>query len=397
MPATDTHDHQLDVSKTEEYVSLQAGETRTQDLTCANGATMTDGSVEVMSVDQGHGTKADVVVGQASSTGLGSYRFVVTNGTTGQAQVKLFGTCLAGSTTTVAGHAHGITVGTLQTLGTGALAVGRHSFTLPIAAGTRAVAPGIQVVSGQAHLVAAEPVAGGWKFTVEVTSPAEATLSIRALRTGPRWPASPCTPARAGPPARDAHRLPRPRRERRAGQLPDRLPGHHGVVRPARRACCCSATSRSRSTGTSACSTPPSGNVDVLLDLECIAVRTGPTVNDELTAVNTATVASTTYDPDLANNSDTVTVQLTVGAGTTPGFAPPGFAPGVGPASAPGLREAGDALGRDQGQEGLGHDHLRVVRGRLHGHAAADGQGEAAGPPGQARGHRDADLPGQLR
>ena len=72
-----------------------------------------------------------------------------------------------------------------------------------------------------------------------------------------------------------------------------------------------------------------SGYVDVLLDLECIAVRTGPTVNDELTAVNTATVASPTYDPDLSNNSDTVTVKLTVGAGTTPGSSP-GFAPGTG-------------------------------------------------------------------
>jgi uncharacterized repeat protein (TIGR01451 family)/fimbrial isopeptide formation D2 family protein len=333
VPATDTHDHQLDVAKSEEYVSLQAGETRTQDLTCAGGATMTDGSVEVMSVDQGHGTKADVVVGQASSTALGTYRFVVTNGTTGQAQVKLFGTCLASSTTTVAGHAHGITVGALQTLGTGALAVGRHSFTLPIASGTRAVAPGIQVLSGQARLVAAEPVAGGWKFTVEVTSPAEATLSIRALQNRTALGGSPShlhaldlqhvTRTVSLAPGESVERVSCPTGYKGitasydlpAGVL---LLGHE--PQPVNR--------DFRLLNTTG------GNLDVLLDLECIGVRTGPTVNDELTAVNTATVASTTYDPDLANNSDTVTVQLTVGAGTIPGFAPPGFAPSSGPASA---------------------------------------------------------------
>jgi uncharacterized repeat protein (TIGR01451 family)/fimbrial isopeptide formation D2 family protein len=325
VPATDTHDHLLDVAKSEEYVSLQAGETRTQDLTCAGGATMTDGSVEVMSVDQGTGTKADVVVGQASSTGLGTYRFVVTNGTTGQAQVKLFGTCLASSTDTVAGHAHGITVGTLQTLGTGALAVGRHSFTLPIASGTRAVAPGIQVLSGQARLVAAEPVAGGWKFTVEVTSPAEATLSIRALKNRTALGGSP-----AHQHALDLQHVTRTV-SLAPGESVERVScptGYKGIT-----------ASYDLPSGVLLLGHEPQpinrdfrllnttgGTLDVLLDLECIAVRTGPTLSDEFTVVNTATVASTTYDPDLANNSGTATVQLTVGAGTIPGFTP-SFAP----------------------------------------------------------------------
>jgi hypothetical protein len=247
--------------------------------------------------------------------------------------VKLFGTCLASSTTTVAGHTHGITVGTLQTLGTGALAVGRHSFTLPIASGTRAVAPGIQVLSGQARLVAAEPVAGGWKFTVEVTSPAEATLSIRALQNRTALGGSPShlhaldlqhvTRTVSLAPGESVERVSCPTGYKGitasydlpAGVL---LLGH--VPQPVNR--------DFRLLNTTG------GNLDVLLDLECIGVRTGPTVNDELTAVNTATVASTTYDPDLASNSDTVTVQLTVGAGTIPGFAPPGFAPSSGPASA---------------------------------------------------------------
>lgn len=319
VPATDSHDHLVDVSKTEEYVALQAGETRTQDLTCANGATMTDGSVEVMSVDQGAGSKADVVVGQASSTGLGTYRFVVRNGTTGQAQVKLFGTCLASSTTTTAGHVHGITVGTLQTLRTGTLAVGRHSFTLPIASGARAVSPGIQVLSGQARLVAAEPVAGGWKFTVEVTSPATAALSVRALQTRTALGGSPS----------HLHELDLQHVTRTVSLAPGEsvervscASGSKGIT-----------ASYDLPAGVLLLGDEPQpvnrdfrllnttgGNLDVLLDLECIAVRTGLALDDELTAVNTATVASTTYDPDLTNNSDSVTVQLTVGAGTVPAF-----------------------------------------------------------------------------
>jgi uncharacterized repeat protein (TIGR01451 family)/fimbrial isopeptide formation D2 family protein len=339
VPAVDSHDHQLDVSKSEQYVTLQAGETRTQDLSCAGGATMTDGSVEVMSVDQGTGTKADVVVREARSTGLGTYRFEVTNHATGQAQVKLFGTCLAGSTTTVAGHAHDISVGSLQTLGTGALAVGRHDVTLPVAAGTRAVAPGIEVLSGQARLVAAEPVAGGWRFTVDVITPAQATLSIRALQT---------RTAMGGTPAH-LHGLDLQHVTRTVTLTP-------GVEQTERVSCPVGYQGITATYDLPAGVLPlghepqpinrdfrllntTDGPLDALLDLECIGNRTGPELAEVLTVVNTASVATTTYDSDAANDTGSATVTVARAAGSvtpTPSPAPPAApaAPAAAPVSA---------------------------------------------------------------
>lgn len=317
VAAADSHDHQVDVQKVEQAVALQAGETSTQDLTCANGTTMTDGSVEVMSVDQGTGSKADVMIGEARSTALGTYRFAVTNGTTGQAQVKLFGTCVAAQTTTVAGHAHDIAVGSLQTLGTGALSVGRHSFTIPVATGTKGVAPGIQVTSGQARLVAAEPVAGGWKLTVDAVTPAEATLSLRTLQT---------RTAMGGSPSHQ-HALDLQHVVRTVtlapGESVQRVGcdvGYKGIVgtydlpagvimlghepQPINR-------------DFRLLNTTDHG-LDVVLDLECLAIRTGPELAEAFTLANTATAASTTYDPDLSNNSSTAMSELRVSAGTIP-------------------------------------------------------------------------------
>lgn len=316
VPDTDGHSHQLDVSKVEQYVSLPAGESRTQDLTCANGGTMTDGAVEVMSVDQGTGTKADVVVGQARSTGLSTYRFVVGNGTTGQAQLKLFGTCLPARTTSVAGHAHAVVVGSLQTLGTGALSVGRHTVTIPVAAGTRGVSPGIEVLTGQARLVGARPVATGWELTIDVLSPGTtATLSLRSLQTRTAMAGSPphlhgidtqhVTRTVTLAPGESVERVSCPSGSKGvtasyllpAGVL---LLGHE--PQPVNR--------DFRLLNTTG------GSVDVQLGLECVAVQTGAVLDDVLTVVNTASVTTTTYDPDPADDTSSATVVVARAAGS---------------------------------------------------------------------------------
>lgn len=315
VPDTDGHYHQLDVTKVEQYVSLQAGETRTQDVSCTGGGTMTDGAVEVMSVDQGTGTKADVVVGQARSTALSTYRFVVSNGTTGQAQVKLFGTCLPAQTTTVDGHAHGLVVGSLQTLGTGNLGVGRHTFTIPVASGTRGVAPGIEVLSGQARLVGARPVSGGWELTVDVVAAGSSTLSLRALQTRTAMAGAPShlhgldtqhvTQTVSLAPGESVQRVSCPSGYKGitasyllpAGVL---LLGHE--PQPVNR--------DFRLLNTTG------GNLDVVLGLECVAVQTGTALDDVVTVVNTATVTTTTYDPDPANDTSSATITVARAAGS---------------------------------------------------------------------------------
>lgn len=323
VPDTDGHDHQLDASKVEQYVSLQAGETRTQDVSCAGGGSMTDGSVEVMSVDQGTGTKADVVVGQVRSTALSTYRFVVTNTTTGQAQVKLFGTCLPAQTTNVDGHAHAIVVGSLQTLGTGTLAVGRHTVTIPVAAGSRGVSPGIEVFTGRARLVGARPVAGGWELTVEVLAPGtQATLSLRSLQTRTGMAGSPShlhgidtqhvTRTVTLAPGESVERVSCPSGSKgvTASYL---LPA--GVVLLGHEPQPVNRDFRLVNTTGSP--------VDVVLGLECVAVRTGPALDDVVSVVNTASVTTTTYDPDPANDTSSATVTVARAAGSvTPTPAP---------------------------------------------------------------------------
>ena len=60
----------------------------TQEVSCANGGEMVDGSAHVIDVDQGQ-SLTDVHVVEADSVALGAYRFVVRNDTEGQAQMRL--------------------------------------------------------------------------------------------------------------------------------------------------------------------------------------------------------------------------------------------------------------------------------------------------------------------
>ncbi len=56
--------------------------------------------------------------------------------------------------------------------------------------------------------------------------------------------------------------------------------------------------------------------VDVTLDLECISIETGPPLDELLPIVNTATVATTTFDSDHSNDSDSATIHVARAAGT---------------------------------------------------------------------------------
>jgi hypothetical protein len=59
-----------------------------------------------------------------------------------------------------------------------------------------------------------------------------------------------------------------------------------------------------------------SGNLDVVLDLECLAIETGSPHDQVLTVTNTATAGTSTYEPDLSDNSDSASMLLTVSPGT---------------------------------------------------------------------------------
>lgn len=60
------------------------------------------------------------------------------------------------------------------------------------------------------------------------------------------------------------------------------------------------------------------GNLDVMLDLECLNIRTGSPHDEVVIVTNTATTATTTFEPYTTNNTDSVSTVLTVAPGSVP-------------------------------------------------------------------------------
>jgi choice-of-anchor A domain-containing protein/uncharacterized repeat protein (TIGR01451 family) len=174
--------HGITISKVEQQVDLNAGETKTVSISCpAAGAILSDGSLRVDAVDQGTGALTDVRVLSTRSTGIASWEAVVRNDATGRAQAKAFAVCLPSSTGADHGHQHSLKVSDPVTSTTQALAAGRQTATVSCATGTRPIVPGYAFTGGAATLAGSEPVSGGWKFIVDVTQATSATLSVRCL------------------------------------------------------------------------------------------------------------------------------------------------------------------------------------------------------------------------
>ena len=196
-PASPPTAHDIDVQRVEASLSLQPGETRQASLSCPAGFVMSDGGPRVDSVDQGN-DPADVHFTASHTTpdntaaGIAGYTFEIENDTAGQAQVHLFGVCVALTSTAGSAGAH--------TLGTPALATGtidaadlpgpqRLTRTLTCAnPNDVAIAPGYALTGIPGTLVESEASADGrsWTFAFEAQPGAggddfHADLSIRCL------------------------------------------------------------------------------------------------------------------------------------------------------------------------------------------------------------------------
>ena len=88
----ETGEH-VDVQKQETYVAIPAGQTGTFHVACPAGYTPVDQSFHRIWVDQGTGTLDDVKLVSSTLTATG-WSATIANGATGQAQGKLFATCL---------------------------------------------------------------------------------------------------------------------------------------------------------------------------------------------------------------------------------------------------------------------------------------------------------------
>lgn len=186
-----SHDHHITVSKAEQFIDFQPGETKTVALACPVASDiMLDGSLRVDNVDQGTGTLRSVVVSEQKAVGNG-YEFTATNTATGRAQGHLFGTCIS-ATTQAAGapsHTHNITTEPIQTVTINPATPGHYNVKVPCNTPNfvAAAAPGFELTGGaQAELTYS--VAGfdgsgkpAWDFGFDVTTPGTITASIKCL------------------------------------------------------------------------------------------------------------------------------------------------------------------------------------------------------------------------
>lgn len=186
-PPTTTAEHDLDIQKVESFQSLQGGQTADLSLSCAAGAVMVDAMPTVDAVDQGTGGIDQVRVLAAASDpqNAGRYTFRVSNGTTGQAQLHLFGVCVAKQTTAADGHVHTLSFSD-PIVQSAEGSAGRHDATVTCPAGTAAVAPGYRFTQAAGDLVRSEGTTdgSGWDFGYVLDDQAQSVeLSVRCLDT----------------------------------------------------------------------------------------------------------------------------------------------------------------------------------------------------------------------
>ncbi len=317
-PENGHEEHQITVEKGEPGFSIQAGATMTQEVSCANGGEMVDGSAHVIDVDQGQ-SLTDVHVVEADSVALGTYRFVVRNDTLGQAQMKLDYVCLPPSTEPAEGHSHSLIVGAPVTTSASGLAPGTYEFHLDSPLGFRAVAPGIDVTSGDAQIIRSEDDGqGGWDFTVQVTSgPAGFGLSIRPLKET------------TGMSDGHAHDLLFEHREVEAEV------GPHEVRRQIRVECPVEykgiVATYDLPPGVFMLGSTPEpivrdfdvvnttgSTAHIKLDLVCMRIVTGSDIDALEPVYNTATIATTTTDPNPANDESSAGVTISRKLGSAP-------------------------------------------------------------------------------
>lgn len=199
--------HEVYMYKVEQHVDL-SGEFPDQfvhtHVYCNPGDLALDGMWRVDHVDQANppdtvGDERDVYVhaSYGDDVDRSKWHFRLTNFADGDAQIKLFVTCIRGYVEQAYGHTHQVVLSSrnddLSHTGGGALAAGSqsftHSFTCPT--GTVAVAPGFNFLNNErAHIFRSWPTADfrGWQWAFLVEDPnTEVTvyLSCLQIKTGP--------------------------------------------------------------------------------------------------------------------------------------------------------------------------------------------------------------------
>lgn len=190
-----SHDHQQVVSKSEEHFSLPPlSGIQSYKLECPkSGDIMLDGSVRIDNVDQDTGDLKSVSVLAQYPEGNG-YRFKLVNYATGQAQGKLFGTCISGTTQGAnynnTDHTHDVQVGAVRSETISVTAGNHYDTKVSCGAGPAdyvfAAAPGYGVSGAEGTLNYSLPGydANGrpaWDFGFNATQSGTVSFFIRCV------------------------------------------------------------------------------------------------------------------------------------------------------------------------------------------------------------------------
>ena len=306
--------HNLTVEKVETQVDLEPGDTKTVQLACPNGGILSDGSVRIDHVDQGTGALTDVHVRSAQSTGVGTWAAVVSNEATGRAQAKAFAVCLPAKTEEAGGHKHALKAADSLVTNTQAFGVGRHTVTVTCPSGTMAIVPGFAFDGGAATLAGSEKTAGGWKFTVDVTAPTTATLSVRCLNTDVE-PAQGHTHALVTQHVVKNVTIPAGQTVEEQVTCADDAKGIVGTWLLPPGVSTLGNDPRPKTRAYKLINTTGSSQ-SAVVDLECLKDRTGAEKlvgTTPVTVTNTATVTSSTTDGNAGNDSSSVSVTVQPG------------------------------------------------------------------------------------
>jgi fimbrial isopeptide formation D2 family protein/uncharacterized repeat protein (TIGR01451 family) len=405
-----TGDELVPVNKVEQQVTLTAGETTTQDLTCGSGY-ISDGDAKVIEVDQGTGTLASVEILKSVAINPDTYEFALHNTATGNAQVQLFAVCLPATTTDDQnGNTHPLIVGSPVTQ-TETLSQGDHTITVDVGNADVPIAPSFQFLSGLGTVQGSEGSSDSsvWTYTVDVTTPS-ATVEVASspLQVQPGaaggftndlefTQVSQSVTVAPGQTATESVICPNGYEGIEATyDLPDGLLLLGDDPEPITRVFLLDNTTNAPITGT--------------LDLLCLADRTGPEVDYLGPVVNTANVGETNIDPNTANNAGTAAIRIdrAVGSGNTPAPntpAPSTPAPNTPAPNSPATGAGGNGGSGDSGPSGNSAPVKQtlivapsVVSGSLHlnarsasivlhcaAHAACSGTVQLAVPAAQGK------------
>jgi hypothetical protein len=188
VPATASaaHRHNLKLYKVERQVSMSTNDAFA-DAACDPGDYALDGMWRVDSVDGAPLTSVGVAEIRGDAADPATYRFHFTKSVPGQAQLKVFVTCMGGKTTD---GKHDWTISPQRTasFGPAGPGVGYGWQPTACASGQIAVAPGFVFTSGSGHAVGSRaPLSNefdplrNWSFAFLLDGPSTWTTSLRCL------------------------------------------------------------------------------------------------------------------------------------------------------------------------------------------------------------------------